>query len=126
MVPRAMDDRRPLEVIIPGRAIYNVNNFGNYFGIFLIFDHILGLWVKITCFLSFSSKSHAESFTNFVKNLILKPNRIKLDQSRDLDMSGPAKTSPGGQVLVSKAGFCFIFFRNYTFPFVISKCISFL
>ena len=36
-------------------------------------------------------------------------------------MSGPAKTSPGGQVLVSKAGFCLYFFRNYTFPFFISK-----
>ena len=46
-------------------------------------------------------------------------------KSRDLDMSGPAKTSPGGQVLVSKAGFCFYFFRNYTFPFFINKFIMF-
>ena len=31
------------------------------------------------------------------------------------DMSGPAKASPGGQILVSKASFLFFFFRNYTF-----------
>ena len=34
-------------------------------------------------------------------------------------MSRPAKTCPGGQVLVSKADFCFYYFRNYTFPFFI-------
>ena len=33
------------------------------------------------------------------------------NKSRDLDMSGPAKTSPGGQVLVSRAGL--IFSQNY-------------
>ena len=31
-------------------------------------------------------------------------------KSRNLDMSGPAKASPGGQVLVSKAGFLFFYF----------------
>ena len=37
----------------------------------------------------------------------------KLTKSRDLDMSGPAKASPGGQVLVSKADF-YLFFLKIT------------
>ena len=44
-------------------------------------------------------------------------------KSRKSDMSGPAKASPGGQVLVSKAGFPFFSFRNYTFPICISTFI---
>ena len=45
-----------------------------------LLDIIFEFWVEKTCFLSFSSKSHAESFRNFVKNLILNPKRVKLDQ----------------------------------------------
>ena len=51
---------------------------------------------------------------------------LNLTKSRDLDMSGPAKTSPGGQVLVSKAGFCFYFFRNYTFTSFINQFDSYV
>ena len=49
--------------------------------------------------------------------------RAKFCESRDLDMSGPANASPGGQVLVSKAGFCF-FLRNYSFPLFINKFMN--
>ena len=59
------------------------------------------------------------------KTLFWTRNVLDWTKSRDLDMSGPAKTSPGGQVLVSKAGFCFYFFRNYTCSFFISKFIMF-
>ena len=49
-----------------------------------------------------------------------------LIKSRDLDMSGPAKASPGGQVLVNKAGFPF-FFPPETTPFHFSLAnLSFL
>ena len=41
-------------------------------------------------------------------------------------MSGPAKTSPGGQVLVSKAGFCFYFFQKLHLSIFINKFISFI
>ena len=46
-------------------------------------------------------------------------------KSRDLDMSGPAKASPRGQVLVNKAvvTLFLFFFRYYTFPFVITTFI---
>ena len=37
-------------------------------------------------------------------------------------MSGPAKASPRGQVLVSRAGFYF-FLRHYTFATLINKVI---
>ena len=37
----------------------------------------------------------------------------KYTKTLTLVMSGPAKASPGGQVLVSKAGFPFFFLRNY-------------
>ena len=45
---------------------------------------------------------------------------------RKSDMSGPAKTCPGGQVLTANQRKYFYFFRNYTFPFCISKFIIFL
>ena len=48
--------------------------------VFCIFGKILRFLVKIICFLSFSNKNHAESFRNFVKNLILNPKHTKLDQ----------------------------------------------
>ena len=35
-------------------------------------------------FLSFSNKKHAESFRNFVKNLVLDPKRPKLDQKSEI------------------------------------------
>ena len=41
----------------------------------------LRLLVKIICFLSFSSKHHAESFINFVKKSVLDPKRAKFDQT---------------------------------------------
>ena len=40
-----------------------------------------------------------------------------LTKSRDLDMSGLAKTCPGGQVLTANQRKYFCFFRFYTFPF---------
>ena len=42
-------------------------------------------------------------------------------KSRKSDMSGPAKTCPGGQVLTANQRKSYYFFRNYTFPFVIHK-----
>merc|ERR1711924_47907 len=42
-------------------------------------------------------------------------------KSRDLDMSGLAKTCPGGQVLTANQRKYFYFFRFYTFPFLLSK-----
>ena len=46
-------------------------------------------------------------------------------KSRVLDMSGPAKASPGGQVLTANQRKYFYFSRNYTFPFFISRFIIF-
>ena len=48
--------------------------------------------MKITWFLSFSSKNHAESFRNFVKNLVLDPKRAKSDQNSDF---GHVRTCQG-------------------------------
>ena len=45
---------------------------------------MLRFFVKITCFLSFSGKTHAESFINFVKNLILNPKHAKFDQKSEI------------------------------------------
>ena len=45
---------------------------------FLIFDYILKFLISKPCFLSFSKQSHAESFRNFVKNLILEPKHAKI------------------------------------------------
>ena len=81
--------------------VYVSGIFEIIFGIVWIFDQILRFFIEIMCFLSFSN-------------------------SRDLVMSGPAKTSPGGQVLVGKASFCFYSFRDYTFPYFVIKFVMFL
>ena len=47
-------------------------------------------------------------------------------KSRDLDMSGPAKTCPGGQVLTANQRKYFYFFRFYTFPFFLTNLSYFL
>ena len=83
---------------------------------------ILKLFVKITCFLSFSKQNHAESSRNFVKNLVLDPKRAKFDQK---SWFGHVRTCPGGQVLTANQRKYFYFFRFYTFPFFISKFIIF-
>ena len=40
-------------------------------------------------------------------------------------MSGLAKTCPGGQVLTAKQRKYFYFFRNYTFPFLLTNLLLF-
>ena len=49
-------------------------------GIVRIFGKILGFWIKITCFVSFSSKNDAESFGNSIKILCLDQKRAKFVQ----------------------------------------------
>jgi len=49
--------------------------------------------------------------------IISKPNTTIFIESRNFNMSGPAKASPGGQILVSGAGF-FFFFSEFT-PFLL-------
>ena len=71
--------------------------------------------IKITWFLSFSSKNDAESLCHFVKIQFLDPKRAKLDQNSDFSHVRTYFCHPGGQVLVSKAGFCFYFFRFMIF-----------
>ena len=61
-----------------------VGTFFDFSGIFLIFCHILRFFVKIMCFLSFSSKNHEESFINFVKILFWDPKRAKFDQKSEI------------------------------------------
>ena len=56
---------------------------------------------------------------------VLDPKHAKLDQKSDFGHVRTPQTSPGGQVLVSKASFCLYFLRNYTFPFFINKFIMF-
>ena len=107
------------------------------------FRKILRFLIRITWFLSFSSKNDAESLCHFVKNLILNLKHVKFDQklwfrhvrtwkvviwtcpdlkSPDLVMSGPEKlwfghvrTCPGGQVLTSNHRKYFYFFRFYKY-----------
>ena len=94
-------------------------------GLFGIFGKILRFLVKKYVFCASPAKAMQNHLEISSKTLFWTRNVPNWTKSRDLDMSGPAKTSPGGQVLVSKAGFCFYFFRNYTFPFFISKFIMF-
>ena len=73
--------------------------FFDFWVIFEIFGQIILFLIKIMCFLSFSGQNDAESLWNFVKNLILNPKRVKLDQKSEI---GHARTCPGGPVLTSK------------------------
>ena len=43
----------------------------------------LRVFIKITCFFSFSNKNHAESSINFIKIPFLDPKRAKLDHNSD-------------------------------------------
>ena len=52
-------------------------------GIFWIFGQILRFLIRITWFLSFSSKNDAESLCHFVKIPFLDPKRAELDQNSD-------------------------------------------
>ena len=57
--------------------------FEDVWGILEFFGQILRFLVKITWFLSFSSKNDAESLCHFVKIPFLDPKRAKLDQNSD-------------------------------------------
>ena len=87
--------------------------------------------LRKTCFLTFewfvnsSTQNHAKSFGKYVKSQFGSRNVQNFMKSRDLDMSGRAKVSLGGQVLVSK-GFPFAFLRYYTFPIFINNFIIFI
>ena len=72
------------------------------------------IW-KILCFVDSSTQNHAESSINFIKKYFLDPNVRNWTKTLTSVMSGPTFASPGGQVLVSKAGFCFYFFRFMIF-----------
>ena len=107
----------------------NFRYFWFLFCIFWIFDQILGLLIKITWILSFSSKNDAESLCHFVKIPFLDLKRAKLDQNSDFryvrtcqDLSRRISTyCKPAEIL-----FFSLFLKNYTFPFVVSKCIIFL
>ena len=76
------------------------------------------------CFLSSSTQNHAEPFRNYLKKSALDPNRSKLNQNSDFGhvqtcQSQSRRTSPCQQ----SGLFLFVFFRNYTFPILISKFI---
>ena len=84
-------------------------NFRDFYGIFLIFGQILRFVIKITCFLSFSSKNDAESFRHFIKNLVLVPKRAKLVQKslrkvygKYTESSKTSKTCPGRPIWAHK------------------------
>mgnify|MGYP003315669372 CR=1 FL=1 len=82
--------------------------------------------VKITCFLSFSSKNHAESSRNFVKNLILNPKRAKLDQKSWFGhvrtcQDQSRRTSPCQQ-----SRFLLLFFKKLHLFIFINKSIMFI
>ena len=111
---------------------------GSHFWFLVLF---LGFLVSKPCFLSFSTRNHAESSRNSVKKSALNPKHAKLDQkswfghvrtwkvviwscpdlkmscpdlrSRKSDMSGPAKTCPGGQVLTANQRKYF-YFSDFT------------
>ena len=46
---------------------------------FLIFGQTISFFVDKTCFLGFSSQSHAESSRNFVKKPVLNPKHAKFN-----------------------------------------------
>ena len=73
-------------ILLKSKKYFDGNSymFKDLGGILGFLNQILKFWVKITCFLSFSSKNHAESSRNFVKNLILNPKRAKLNPKRAL------------------------------------------
>ena len=77
--------------------------------------------VSKPCFLSFSTQNHAESLRNYIKKSVLDQNSAKLDQNSDFGHVRTSQTSPGGQVLVSKARFSSFFLRNYTFPSLLAN-----
>ena len=66
---------------------------------------ILGFSLKITCFLSFPSKSHAESPRNFIHNLVVDPKRAKFNQKSEIghvrtcqDLSRKTHKGPKGPI----------------------------
>ena len=58
--------------------------FLDFCSIFWIVGQILRFLIEKTCFSSFSSKSHAESFRNFVKKQILNSKHAKFDQKSEI------------------------------------------
>ena len=87
--------------------IFLINFFLSFYVFFLLFFVFLGYFgdcssnitpflFKIICFLSFSSKSHAESFRNFIKNKFWTRSMRNWTKSRDLVMSGPVQEDPYG------------------------------
>ena len=83
--------------------------FGDFLSIFRIFGQILGFLIKITWFLSFSSKNDAESSRNFMKILFLDPKRAKLVQKslrkvygKYTESSKTSKTCPGKHIRAHK------------------------
>ena len=56
-------------------------DFWNMFG---ILNQNLRFWIEKTCFLSFSTKSHAESSRKFFEKTILNSKHAKLDQKSEI------------------------------------------
>ena len=61
--------------------------FLGIFGVILI--KYLSFFVKITWFLSFSSKNHTELSRNFIKNLVLNPKHAKFNQNMQNSIKTP-------------------------------------
>ena len=101
--------------------IYIFLFFFLFFCIFGIFGQILRFLVKITCFLSFSSKNHAESFINFVKNQILNPKRAKLDQKSEIGHVRTCQDLSRRTSTYCKPAEILLFFQNLHLSFFINK-----
>ena len=56
----------------------------NFWGTFLIWGLFLCFLISKPCFFSFSRQNHAESFRNFVKNLVLDPKCLKFDKKSEI------------------------------------------
>ena len=76
---------------------------------------------KATCFLVSPHKT-MQNHVEIVSTSQFRTRNVR-NWTKTLTSVRTSRTSPGGQVLVSKA---FFFSRNYTFPILISKFISFM
>ena len=84
-----------------------------------VFGQMLRFFVSKPCFLSFSTQNHYETTS---KRQFWSRNVRNWTTSLTSDMSGPAKASTGGQILVSKAGFSFFCSSEITpFQFLLAN-----
>ena len=81
-------------------------------------------WSQNRVFWASPRKTMQNDLEIISKSKLWTRNVQNLTKSRNLDMSGPAKTCPAGQVLTANQRKYF-FLKNYTFPSFVSKFIIF-